>query len=82
MYTTYILKLNDGSYYIGSTSCLETRLKQHGDKKVKSTKNKLPFTLAYTEQYNSRSEAQTREYKIKRWKSRRAIERLINKNRK
>ena len=78
MYHTYILKLNDGSYYVGSTSRLEDRLKNHDDRKVKSTKNNLPFELIYNEKHKTRCEAQSREYQIKKWKSRKAIERLIN----
>ncbi len=31
----------------------------------------------YIEKFETRSEAQTREYQIKKWKSRKAIERLI-----
>lgn len=79
MCNTYILKLRDGSYYVGSTGDLKQRLEYHRNKKVKSTKDKLPFELIYIESYESRSEAQTREYQIKKWKSRKAIERLINK---
>lgn len=79
MFHIYILELKDKSYYVGSTSDLEDRMKEHKSKKVKSTKNKLPFELKYTEQYTTRSEAQSREYQIKKWKSRKAIERLINK---
>lgn len=78
MYFTYILKLVDGSYYIGSTACIENRLKEHNNKKVRSTKNNLPLELIYSEEHNTRSEAQSREYQIKKWKSRKAIERLIN----
>lgn len=77
MFNTYILKLKDGSYYIGSTGDLEQRLKYHKNQKVRTTKDKLPFELVYTEIYVNRSEAQTREYQIKKWKSRKAIERLI-----
>ncbi len=77
MYQVYILKLRDGSYYVGSTENLEERLDYHNSKRVKSTKNKLPFELIYNEGFNSRSDAQTREYQIKKWKSRQAIERLI-----
>ena len=79
MYNLYILRLRDGSYYVGSTKDLKSRLVYHQAKKVKSTKNKLPFVLLYTEDYISRSEAQTREYQIKKWKSREAIERLFKK---
>lgn len=80
MYSTYILKLSDGSYYTGSTQNLSDRIEYHNKGKVYSTKNKLPFTLIYKEEYLNRSSAQKREYQIKRWKSRAAIERLIKKN--
>jgi len=79
MFHVYILKLNDGSYYIGSTGDLDSRLDDHCKKKCRSTKNKLPFEVVYTEEYKNRSEAQHREYQIKKWKSRKAIERLFKK---
>lgn len=80
MYHMYILKLADNSYYIGSTGNLDQRMNKHKEGKVKSTKNKLPFKLVYTENFNNKSQAQTREYQIKKWKSRKAIEKLVNKN--
>ncbi len=79
MFQMYILKLIDGSYYVGSTENLEKRLDKHSKGRVSSTKSKLPFTLVYEESFVSRSEAQSREYQIKKWKSRKAIERLIGK---
>ncbi len=79
MACTYILKLKDNSYYVGSTSNLTQRLENHSKGGVKSTKNKLPYTLIYTENYESRGEAQSREYQIKKWKKRSAIERLLKK---
>ena len=79
MSSTYILKLKDNSYYVGSTNDLTKRLENHSKGYVKSTKNKLPFILIYTENYKNRSEAQSREYQIKRWKKRSAIERLFKK---
>lgn len=82
MFHLYILKLNDKSYYVGSTSDLKDRMKRHSDGEVSSTKYNLPFELKYTEEYNNRSEAQSREYQIKKWKSRKAIERLMNKKNK
>ena len=78
MYYVYILKLSDESYYIGSTNDLGKRKIEHDRGRVFSTKNRLPCVLVYTEQYQNRSDAQTREYQIKKWKSRKAIERLIN----
>lgn len=79
MYHLYILKLMTGSYYVGSTGNLESRLKAHMSGKVFYTKSRLPAELVYTEKYLTRSEAQTREYQIKSWKKRKAIEKLFTK---
>jgi putative endonuclease len=79
MYYTYILKLIDGSYYTGSTHDLDSRVGYHNKGKVFSTKNKLPAVLIHKEEYPDRSSAQKREYQIKGWKSRAAIERLLKK---
>ena len=81
MFQVYILNLVDRSYYIGSTENLAERLKEHARGRVRSTKNKLPFKLVHEESFSSRNEAQSREYQIKKWKSREAIERLL-KNKK
>ena len=66
-----------GSYYIGSTINTEQRLKKHNSGQVRSTQPKRPWRLVYTEEYNTISGARKREYQIKSWKSREAIERLI-----
>ncbi len=79
MASLYILKLKNNSYYVGSTGNLTQRLKSHLNGDVKSTKHKLPFILMYTESYDTKSEAQKREYQIKRWKKRLAIEKLFKK---
>lgn len=79
MSNIYILRLVDGSYYVGSTSDLDSRIERHKSGKVTSNKDKLPLELIYSEEFISRGEAQAREYQIKDWKSRKAIERLINK---
>ncbi len=78
MYSVYILKLKGDAYYVGSTADLGERLRMHESGRVYSTKNKLPVILIFREEYVNRSEAQTREYQIKKWKSRKAIERLIS----
>ena len=77
MAEVYILKMRDGSYYVGSTDELKSRLVRHQSGRVTSTKKKLPFTLEYIEIFETKGEAQSREYQIKKWKSRKAIERLI-----
>ena len=73
----YILKTSSGDYYVGSTNNIEARLKMHTAGKVKSTKNKLPVALVFKEYHYSKSEAQKKEYKIKGWKSRKMIYKII-----
>ena len=74
---TYILKTAVGDYYVGSTDDLDERLAAHQAGKVKSTKSKLPLQLVFEEYYNTKAGAQKKEYKIKRWKSKKMIERII-----
>lgn len=79
MYYTYVLvSLSDNSYYIGSTENLEERLKYHNTGRSRYTKLKLPWNLIYFEEFQTLSLARNREKQIKSWKSRKAIERLIN----
>lgn len=78
----YILQSEStGRFYIGSTDDLERRLAQHNDPGYagsKTTKRfKGPWKLVYSEPFHTRSQAMAREKKIKAWKSRKAIERLI-----
>jgi putative endonuclease len=57
---------------------IEERLKFHNAGKVKSTKKDRPWTVVYREGFTILRGARKRELQIKRWKSRKAIERLIN----
>jgi putative endonuclease len=66
MYITYILKsIKDGRYYYGGCGDIEKRLTMHNSGRVKSTKSRTPFVLIYKEEYETRSEAQKREYYFK-----------------
>ena len=79
MFTMYIIQsLKSGMYYIGSTDDLGKRLVKHNKGYSRYTKGKGPFKLVYREEFLSRSEAKKREYNIKSFKSRAAIERLIS----
>ena len=61
-YYTYILKsLSKGTYYYGSTSDLENRLKYHNAGKVKSTKGKRPWVVHYVEEFPDKGFALKRE---------------------
>jgi putative endonuclease len=62
MYYTYVLRsLKDHKRYIGSTDNLSKRVKEHNDGLVKSTKNRRPLILIYSEEFNSKSESLKRE---------------------
>ena len=64
---TYILRCADGTLYCGWTNDLEKRLKAHNSGKgAKYTRSRLPVTLVYYEEFETSTEAQKREYQIKR----------------
>ena len=61
-YFVYILtSLKDSKRYIGMTSDLNRRLNEHNSGKVKSTKNRRPLELIYTEEFTSKQDALNRE---------------------
>lgn len=77
---TYILRMANGRYYVGSTDNLDERLKRHRNGLVPSTKKCLPVGLVFAEIFETKDEAQSQEYRIKRWKSKKLIESLIRKS--
>lgn len=81
MYYFYILQSElDLSYYVGQCHNIEDRLERHNQGRNKYTKLKCPWQLVYFEEYETRSEAMSREQGIKKKKSKRYIEWLIKKN--
>ena len=63
---TYILECKDGTYYTGWTNNLDKRLRDHNDGKgAKYTKARIPVSLAYHEEFQTKEEAMSREYAIK-----------------
>ena len=80
MHYTYILfSKSKNKYYIGSTSNLEDRIKKHNSNHKGFTGNTNDWEIVYSENFESIQEALLREKKIKNWKSRIMIEKLINK---
>jgi len=73
----YILLNPDDRFYIGQTSDLQLRLQRHNEGKVVSTKGRRPWKLVYSEQFDTRSEAMSREKQLKRLKSKKALQTLI-----
>ena len=64
-------------YYVGSCDDLEKRLADHNAGRSKYTRTGKPWQLKYHETYESRSEARRREMEIKKRKSRKYLEYLI-----
>ena len=64
-------------YYTGHTKDLDDRLAKHNTNHKGFTGKVGDWEIAYTEEYDSKSEAYARERQVKSWKSRKAIERLI-----
>ncbi len=74
----YILRSEkNGRYYVGSTNNLDRRLGEHERGEEKATKYIRPLKLVYSEEFDTLLEARRRERKIKSWKSRKEIEKLI-----
>ncbi len=76
----YILQsLKDGRFYVGETSNVDQRLVFHNSGRQRSTKNRIPFELVYTEIFPDRTSALKREKQIKSWKSGTAFHALIKR---
>jgi putative endonuclease len=62
MYYAYILRsLRDGTYYYGSASDLQERLRAHNSGRMRYTKGHIPYRMHYYEEFKTRSEAVRRE---------------------
>jgi putative endonuclease len=66
MFYVYALKSTRfNRVYVGLTSNLNSRIKEHNSGKTKSTKFYAPWTLFYHEELDSRSAARIREKQLK-----------------
>ncbi len=62
----YIVECADNTLYTGYTNNVKARIKKHNENKgAKYTRGRTPVELKYTESFQTRSEAQKREYQIK-----------------
>lgn len=73
----YILRCNNGRYYIGSTPDLDRRIAQHQEGKVAATRYVRPVSLAFSQEFPSLTVARKTEYALKAKKSRAIIEQII-----
>lgn len=66
MHFVYILKsLKSHRYYIGSSTDVDKRLVMHNHGSTRSTKLYRPWTIIYTETFQTRSDAEKREWFLK-----------------
>ncbi|MCY7387107.1 MAG: GIY-YIG nuclease family protein [Burkholderiales bacterium] len=64
----YILKCSDGSYYAGHTDNLEVRIGMHAEGKLTGyTATRLPVSVVFAEQFQTRFEALEMERRVKGW---------------
>ena len=78
MFVYVIKSIKTNRSYIGHTSNLNKRLKEHNSGKTKSTKGYLPWKLLFFEEYPSRSEAIKRERYLKSGIGREYISKLFS----
>lgn len=78
-YYLYILKsISSGKYYIGSSENPERRLCYHNTIETGFTSRYRPWEIISIQEFESKELAQSAERKLKNWKSRKMIERVIN----
>lgn len=64
----YILQCSNGAYYTGSTTDLELRLEQHqAGEGANFTKEHLPVSLVYYEEFQRIDDAYYREKQVQGW---------------
>ena len=74
---TYIVQCSDGTYYTGWTNNLAKRIDTHNrGKGAKYTRSRAPVQLVYVESFETKEEAMSREYRIKKM-SRKEKEEMI-----
>ena len=75
MYSIYILYSESGNkYYVGSSQNPQLRLGFHNTIERGFTARYRPWKMVYVHRFDSKSQAQKAERKVKGWKSRNMIE--------
>jgi putative endonuclease len=79
-YYVYILiSLKNNSFYIGYTSNLIKRIKQHNNGESLATKSYRPYKLIFYEAFLNRIDAENREKFLKSGYGRKSIKTMLNK---
>lgn len=78
MFYVYVIFSHDfDRIYIGMTSDLDKRLKEHNSGHSKSTKAFAPWEIVYSESFSSRKEARERENSLKSFRKRKWIRYML-----
>jgi putative endonuclease len=78
-YYVYILQSEqDGTFYIGYSSNLESRLEKHNSSKTGYTSKKKPWRLVYKEFFDKKTDAIKREKFLKSQRNRAFYQKLID----
>jgi len=77
MYILYSEKLN--KFYVGACTDMDRRLYEHNIGHSKFTSTGIPWIIVYREEFETLPLAKQREIHIKKQKSRKYIESLVNK---
>jgi putative endonuclease len=73
----YILKNEKGKYYIGSTTDIERRMKQHGEGHTPSTHRMGKLELVFSQKFDNLKQARYIEYRLKKLKRRDYIDSIV-----
>ena len=65
------MRCADGTFYVGQTTCLRTRLNEHqAGVGASHVAKRLPAEMVYAEEYRDATAALKREKQLKRWSHR------------
>ncbi|MEO1032823.1 MAG: GIY-YIG nuclease family protein [Bacteroidota bacterium] len=65
MFVYVLISEKDGRFYVGMTSDIEKRIKEHNSGRTRSTKGYRPWKLFFFEEFDNREEARKREKYLK-----------------
>ncbi len=79
-YVYVLLSQKDNKFYIGFTSDLTRRFKEHTDGKAPSTKSRRPLKLLYYEAHLSKEDAMRRENYFKTTKGKATLKLMLRES--
>jgi len=77
-YVYLLISFKDQETYLGSTNDLGRRISEHNSGKCKSTKQRGPLKLIYSEEYDNIEDARVREKYLKTKNGRKELSNIFN----